>query len=51
MSSSSCITDYKKNNCFGPLGVHETSSIHDFSAGVANRGCSIRIPRDVAEDR
>merc|ERR1712186_297219 len=28
---------------------HETSSIHDFSAGVANRGCSIRIPREVAE--
>ena len=23
-------------------GKHETSSIHDFSAGVANRGCSIR---------
>ena len=30
-------------------GAHETSSIHDFSAGVANRGASIRIPRDVAE--
>lgn len=30
-------------------GKHETSSIHDFSAGVANRGCSIRIPRSVAE--
>merc|ERR1712156_122814 len=30
-------------------GAHETSSIHDFSAGVANRGCSIRIPREVAE--
>ena len=30
-------------------GLHETSSIHDFSAGTANRGCSIRIPRDVAE--
>ena len=28
-------------------GAHETSSIHDFSAGVANRGCSIRIPREV----
>jgi glutamine synthetase len=24
-------------------GFHETSSIHDFSAGVANRGASIRI--------
>ncbi|XP_059153528.1 glutamine synthetase-like [Physella acuta] len=32
-------------------GRHETSSIHDFSAGVANRGASIRIPRQVAEDR
>lgn len=31
-------------------GHHETSSIHDFSAGVANRGCSIRIPRQVGED-
>jgi glutamine synthetase len=31
-------------------GDHETSSIHDFSAGVANRGCSIRIPRQVGED-
>ena len=28
-------------------GHHETSSIHDFSAGVANRGASIRIPRSV----
>lgn len=31
-------------------GRHETSSIDDFSAGVANRGASIRIPRQVAED-
>lgn len=31
-------------------GKHETSSIHDFSAGVANRGCSIRIPRGVSDD-
>ncbi len=28
-------------------GKHETSSIHDFSSGVANRGASIRIPRQV----
>lgn len=26
-------------------GLHETSSIHEFSSGEANRGCSIRIPR------
>ncbi|XP_067012589.2 glutamine synthetase 2 cytoplasmic isoform X2 [Anabrus simplex] len=32
-------------------GHHETSSIHDFSAGVANRGASIRIPRSVAEEK
>lgn len=32
-------------------GRHETSSIHDFSAGVANRGASIRIPRQVAQDQ
>lgn len=31
-------------------GRHETSSINDFSAGVANRGASIRIPRQVAEE-
>jgi len=31
-------------------GLHETSSIHEFSAGVANRGASIRIPRQVGED-
>lgn len=32
-------------------GRHETSSIHDFSAGVANRSASIRIPRGCAEDK
>lgn len=32
-------------------GFHETSSIHDFSAGIANRGASIRIPRQVAEEK
>lgn len=32
-------------------GLHETSSIKDFSAGVANRGASIRIPRSCAEER
>jgi len=26
-------------------GKHETSSIKEFSYGVANRGCSVRIPR------
>ena len=32
-------------------GLHETSSINDFSFGVANRGCSIRIPRDTAKNK
>lgn len=32
-------------------GLHETSSIYDFSAGVANRGCSIRIPRGCADEK
>ena len=27
-------------------GLHETSSMDEFSCGVANRGCSVRIPRD-----
>ncbi|XP_036833197.1 glutamine synthetase isoform X2 [Oncorhynchus mykiss] len=31
-------------------GLHETSSIHDFCFGVANRGASIRIPRQVAQE-
>lgn len=32
-------------------GLHETSSINDFSAGVANRGASIRVPRQVGNDK
>jgi glutamine synthetase len=32
-------------------GHHETASYDQFSAGVANRGCSIRIPRSVGEDK
>jgi glutamine synthetase len=31
-------------------GLHETASINDFSYGVANRGCSIRIPRFTNRD-
>jgi glutamine synthetase len=30
-------------------GQHETSTIHEFSAGAANRGSSIRIPGPVAQ--
>ncbi|XP_075885395.1 glutamine synthetase isoform X3 [Nelusetta ayraudi] len=32
-------------------GDHETSNIDQFSAGVANRGASIRIPCSVGQDR
>ncbi|KAI8430914.1 hypothetical protein MSG28_001033 [Choristoneura fumiferana] len=32
-------------------GLHETASINDFSAGVASRASSIRIPRAVAEEK
>ena len=31
-------------------GRHETASMSSFSAGVANRGASIRIPRSVAKE-
>lgn len=29
-------------------GLHETCNINEFRHGVADRGCSIRIPRSVA---
>lgn len=29
-------------------GRHETAPMHQFSAGVGHRGCSVRIPRSVA---
>lgn len=41
---------YGKDNDQRLTGEHETASIHDFSADVANRGCSIRIPRQVEAD-
>uniref|UniRef100_A0A0N4U7N2 glutamine synthetase n=1 Tax=Dracunculus medinensis TaxID=318479 RepID=A0A0N4U7N2_DRAME len=40
-----------KDNLRRLTGRHETSSIDKFSWGVANRGCSVRIPRQVATDR
>jgi glutamine synthetase len=36
---------------FGSAGKHETSSMHDFSWGVANRGCSIRVGRMVPVEK
>ena len=32
-------------------GFHETSNINDFSAGVANHGASICIPRTVGQEK
>jgi glutamine synthetase len=32
-------------------GKHETSSINDFSWGVANRGCSVRVGRMVPVEK
>lgn len=39
-----------KDNARRLTGLHETSSMFDFSSGVANRGASIRIPRQVEEE-
>ncbi|XP_069792172.1 glutamine synthetase-like [Narcine bancroftii] len=39
------------DNCRRLTGQQETSSISDFSAGIANRGASIRIPRQVGHDQ
>ena len=41
------INVYGEGNSRRLTGNHETSAITDFSYGVANRGCSIRIPRDL----
>lgn len=40
------IAIYGPHNDLRLTGKHETASINDFSYGVANRGASIRIPRD-----
>jgi len=39
------ITAYGEGNERRLTGKHETADINTFSYGVANRGCSIRIPR------
>jgi glutamine synthetase len=45
------IAAYGEGNERRLTGKHETSSIHDFSWGVANRGCSIRVGRMVPVDK
>jgi glutamine synthetase len=40
------IAAYGEGNERRLTGAHETAPIDKFSYGVANRGCSVRIPRD-----
>lgn len=42
---------YGSGNDRRMTGLHETSTVNDFSYGVADRGCSIRIPRDTAKNK
>jgi glutamine synthetase len=44
------IAAYGEGNERRLTGKCETASINDFSYGVANRGCSIRIPRTTEAD-
>jgi glutamine synthetase len=44
------IEAYGKGNERRLTGAHETAPIDKFSYGVANRGCSVRIPRDAEAD-
>ena len=45
------IAAYGEGNERRLTGKHETSSIHDFSWGVANRGCSVRVGRMVPVEK
>jgi len=45
------IAAYGEGNERRLTGAHETAPIDKFSFGVANRGCSIRIPRDAEADK
>jgi glutamine synthetase len=45
------IAAYGEGNERRLTGAHETSSMDDFSWAVANRGCSIRIPRMVPVEK
>jgi glutamine synthetase len=44
------IAVYGEDNELRLTGKHETASINEFSYGVANRGCSVRIGRDTAAE-
>merc|ERR1719387_2932277 len=45
------IAVYGEGNDKRLTGKHETCSIKEFKYGVANRGCSIRIPREAEKDQ
>jgi len=45
------IAQYGEGNERRLTGKHETSSMESFSWGVANRGCSIRVGRDVPVEK
>ena len=45
------IASYGEGNERRLTGKHETSSMDDFSWGVANRGASIRVGRAVPNDK
>jgi len=44
--SKICRGGYGEGNERRLTGKHETASMENFSAGVGNRGCSIRIPNE-----
>eukprot|EP00801_Mesodinium_rubrum_P004004 Mrub_04006.p1 GENE.Mrub_04006~~Mrub_04006.p1 ORF type:complete len:447 (+),score=157.25 Mrub_04006:103-1341(+) len=44
-AGAKCTMFYGRKNYERLTGKHETSNIKDFTYGVADRGCSVRIPR------
>ncbi|CAF1583606.1 unnamed protein product [Rotaria magnacalcarata] len=45
------IERYGRDNARRLTGRHETADINQFSAGIANRGSSVRIPRQVGDEK
>jgi len=43
--------EYGEDNKMRMSGLHETASYDEFSYGVANRECSVRIPRDTEKNQ
>ena len=42
---------YGEGNRERMTGLHETASYDTFTYGVANRGCSVRIPRSTEKNQ